>query len=125
MGWDVDDAGLGVIFDRAIPEFATEELRAATEIMLDRAGLSLDAIDRFVCHPGGAKVVTAIETSLDLVPGSLDAERSVLRDMGNMSAPTALVVLDRVVASGAAGQMALMALGPGFTASLVPLVVES
>jgi len=125
MGWDVDDAGLGVVFDRSIPTFTAAHFRAATDDMLAHAGLTVAEIDRFVCHPGGAKVVTALEEALDLAPASLDAERAVLRDAGNMSSPTALFVLQRVLAEGQTGQLALCALGPGFTASLLPLAVTS
>jgi alkylresorcinol/alkylpyrone synthase len=123
MGWDVDPQGFGVVFDRAIPAFAEAEFRAAAEAALARADLSADRIDRFVCHPGGAKVVRALETAMGLRDGALAAERAVLRDYGNMSAPTALFVLDRVLKEGAAGRMALCALGPGFTLSLMPLSV--
>ncbi len=123
MGWDVDDTGLGVIFDRSIPGFVTDEFRPAIETMLSEADMSIDQIDRFVCHPGGAKVVEAIEGTMGLASGALDAERSVLRDFGNMSAPTALFVLQRVLAAGQTGKLALCALGPGFTASMMPLTV--
>lgn len=120
MGWAVEDDGLGVIFDRAIPDFAAENLRPAMDAMLGDIG----AVDRFVCHPGGAKVVTALEDALDLATGTLDAERAVLADAGNMSAPTVLFVLDRVLRAGAKGRMMLTALGPGFTMSLLPFEVS-
>lgn len=123
MGWDVDPQGFGVVFDRSIPAFAEREFRLAAEAALARAGLSTDRIDRFVCHPGGAKVVRAIERAMALREGALDAERAVLRDYGNMSAPTALFVLDRALRDGARGRMALCALGPGFTLSLMPMSV--
>jgi alkylresorcinol/alkylpyrone synthase len=125
MGWDVDENGLGVVFDRSIPTFVQENFREAMLGMLGRACLPLDAIDRFVCHPGGAKVLEAIESTMHLPEGSLDSERDTLRAAGNMSAPTALFVLDRVLKSGKTGQMALCALGPGFTASLLPVRVAS
>ena len=121
MGWDVDDTGLGVVFDRSIPEFAATEVRASAEAALASAGLSHGEIDRWVCHPGGAKVVGALERALDLPAGSLDAEREVLRGAGNMSAPTVVFVLDRVLRAGVRGQLMLMAMGPGFTASFLPL----
>lgn len=125
MGWDVDDTGFGVVFDRSIPAFVSEEFAAATAGALDKAGLDHDQIDRYVCHPGGAKVVTAIEAALHLEQGSLDAERQTLRDAGNMSAPTVLFVMQAVLDSGAAGQMMACALGPGFTASYLPFHVEA
>jgi alkylresorcinol/alkylpyrone synthase len=123
MGWSVDPVGFGVIFDRAIPPFVTTEYRNAVAALLRQTGLKREAIDRFVCHPGGTKVVAALEGALDLQEGTLDAERAVLRDHGNMSAPTALFVLDRVLRSGFEGRAVLSALGPGFTASFVSLRV--
>ena len=123
MGWDVDETGLGVIFDRSIPGFVQGNFRAAMLDMLEAADLSLDRVDRFVCHPGGTKVLEAIEDTMGLAPGALDAERATLRASGNMSAPTALFVLQRVLAAGQTGTLALCALGPGFTASMLPITV--
>ena len=117
----MDDAGLGVIFDRSIPGFVTAEIAAAVASSLPAMGDR--PIERMVCHPGGAKVVTALEDALALPSGTLDAERAVLRDAGNMSAPTVLFVLERVLAQGARGRLMLAALGPGFTLSAIPLDV--
>jgi alkylresorcinol/alkylpyrone synthase len=122
MGWDIEDEGLGVVFDRAIPPFAEANFSGAVDRVLGRLGIARDSIDRFVCHPGGAKVIDALEQALGLEPGRLAAERSVLRDFGNMSAPTVLFVLERCLQRGLAGRSLLAAMGPGFTASIA--VVE-
>jgi alkylresorcinol/alkylpyrone synthase len=120
MGWQVDPEGFGVIFDRSIPVFAAAHLREAMEAMLRGLGLGLADVGRFVFHPGGAKVVEAVESALELGQGALAEEREVLRDHGNMSAPTALFVLERVLAGARqAGRLVVAALGPGFTASCV------
>lgn len=121
MGWSVDPQGLGVIFDRAIPPFAEANLAAAVTSMLASGGLTMADVDRFVCHPGGVKVIQALERSLDLGQGALDHERDVLRDFGNMSAPTALFVLDRVANDGLPDRSVVTAMGPGFSASCVSL----
>jgi len=121
MGWDIDPQGFGVIFDRSIPQFALEYLRPAIDGMLRRQGLSRSSIDRFICHPGGAKIVQAIEAGLSLEAGTLDHEREILARFGNMSAPTALFVLERAVTAGLPSLSTLMALGPGFTLSTVTL----
>lgn len=121
MGWDVDQQGFGVIFDRSIPPFALEHLCPAIDGMLRRQGLSRSGIDRFICHPGGAKIVEAIEAGLSLKAGELDHERAVLARFGNMSAPTALFVLERAMTSGLPPRSMLMALGPGFTLSTLTL----
>ncbi len=125
MGWSVDNSGLGVIFDRAIPPFAEANIAPAISHILARGGLTLTDIDRFGCHPGGAKVITALERALALEQGSLDHERAVLEEYGNMSAPTALFVLERLVAAGLPPRTLMTAMGPGFTASCVSLKVAA
>lgn len=122
MGWRIDPEGLGVIFARSIPPFARKKLRPAMDQMLASQGLGVPDIDRFVCHPGGMKVIEALEGALDLGQGALDHERTVLADHGNMSAPTVLFVLDRTRRVGMPRRSVLTALGPGFTASTVTLL---
>ena len=121
MGWNVDPQGFGVIFDRAIPPFAEAHIAPAVSGILSRAGLGLTDIDRFACHPGGAKVIDALERALAMGQGALNHERSILADYGNMSAPTALFVLERLIQSGLPSRTLLTAMGPGFTASCVSL----
>jgi alkylresorcinol/alkylpyrone synthase len=115
MGWQVDDPGLAVLFDRAIPPFIEAELAAALDSSLKAIGTTREAIGGYCLHPGGAKVIEAIETALQLDRGTLAAEREVLRDHGNMSAPTVLFVLDRLLRVGMPPSLLMTAFGPGFT----------
>jgi len=115
MGWRVEDPGLGVVFDRAIPPFIEENLAPAIDDMCRQMDIARRDIDRFCCHPGGAKVIAAIETALELNQGDLNVEREVLRDFGNMSAPTVLFVLDRLLRGGLPQSVLMTAFGPGFT----------
>jgi alkylresorcinol/alkylpyrone synthase len=121
MGWKVDPTGFGVIFDRSIPPFAEEHVGAAVDGILKRIGVARDSVDRFACHPGGAKVITALEATLRLDQGTLGHERAVLEAYGNMSAPTVLFVLERLKAN-LPRRTVLTALGPGFTCSCLSLV---
>ena len=121
MGWDVEDPGLAVVFDRAIPPFIEAELARAVDSMLVETELVRSDIDRLCCHPGGVKVIDAIESALELRTGSLDLERDVLRDHGNMSAPTVLFVLDRLLKRGLPERVLMTAFGPGFTCAGVVL----
>ncbi|MBB5747625.1 type III polyketide synthase [Brevundimonas variabilis] len=121
MGWRVEQDGLGVIFARAIPPFAREHLRPAMDQMLATNGKRVEDIDRFICHPGGMKVIDAMEASLSMDQGTLDHERGVLADHGNMSAPTVLHVLNRARHAGLPKRSVVTALGPGFTVSTVTL----
>ena len=115
MGWRVEDPGLGVMFDRAIPPFIEAELAEAVDEMCAQLGIAREDIGRFCCHPGGVKVIDAIETALDLNQGELNLEREVLRDFGNMSAPTVLFVLERLLERGLPESVMMTAFGPGFT----------
>lgn len=122
MGWDVADDGLRPIFSRDIPRLVSAELGAAARAFLDRHELGLGDIDRFICHPGGPKVIAACEDAFGLADGVLEAERGVLREFGNMSAASVLFVLERVLARTGPWRRALVtALGPGFTAGFVLL----
>jgi len=121
MGWSVDPEGFGVIFQRTIPDFVRDNIGPAVTEILARMELSATEVDRFVCHPGGTKVILALERALSLDQGALDHEREVIADYGNMSSPTVLFVLERARAQGLAPRSLLTALGPGFTASCVAL----
>jgi alkylresorcinol/alkylpyrone synthase len=121
MGWKVDPEGFGVIFQRTIPDFVRENMGPAVAEILSRMELPRDRVDRFVCHPGGTKVIMALEHALALDQGTLDHERDVISDYGNMSAPTVLFVLERLRERGLPKRSLLTSLGPGFTASCVAL----
>ncbi len=121
MGWNVEDDGLGVIFSRDIPALTRSAFRQVASEFLAAGGRRFADIDRFVCHPGGAKVLDALEEAFGLAPGGLRASRAVLREYGNMSAVTVLFVLDRVMREGARGEWFLSSLGPGFTAGFLEM----
>jgi len=122
MGWNVDATGLDVVFDRAIPPFVEEKVRPAVDGILSGMGIAVADVDRFACHPGGAKVITALETTLHLKQGTLDHEREVLSDYGNMSAPTVVFVMERLLKAGLPRRTVMTAMGPGFSCSCLSLV---
>ena len=119
MGWSVDPIGFGVLLSRSLPRFVEQRLAAPARRFLKSEGLN--GMTRFICHPGGAKVLAAVEAALELQTGTLIDERRVLRDYGNMSAPTVLFVLERALTRGFSGRAVLSALGPGFTASFLAI----
>jgi alkylresorcinol/alkylpyrone synthase len=117
MGWDIRDDGFGVRFSRDIPKLIRQDLAPALQGFLDRHRLDLGDFDAFACHPGGAKVIAALE---DVLGRPQPEARAILRDYGNMSAPTVLFVLDRMRAAWN-GRILMTALGPGFTAGFLGL----
>jgi alkylresorcinol/alkylpyrone synthase len=121
MGWSVDDTGLGIVLAQSLPPFVRSQVGPAIAGILERNGLHLSDIGRFICHPGGAKVLDALEGALALGQGALNDEREVLSEYGNMSSPTVLFVLDRAVRAGLPDRSAMIAMGPGFSTSCVTL----
>jgi alkylresorcinol/alkylpyrone synthase len=122
MGWRMDREGFGAIFSRSIPELATKDLRPAADGFLARYGLTLQDMSSFCFHPGGAKVILALEEAFGTEQGRLVSERAVLKDYGNMSAPTVLFVLTTELAAPTPGRRFISALGPGFSASFITML---
>lgn len=122
MGWKFTETGFNVILSRSVPMIVQNHFRDSLLDSCDYLGLSLEDLEHFVLHPGGAKVLNAFEEVLYLKPGSLTLSRGVLRDYGNMSAATVLFILQRFIEGGEyeKGDLGLIsAMGPGFSAEHV------
>jgi alkylresorcinol/alkylpyrone synthase len=122
MGWRVDDQGLGAIFARSIPDLVNADLRPAAEGFLQKNNLRVDDLDNYTFHPGGVKVLQALETVFEMVDGTLANERKILAGYGNMSAPTVLFVLQEALTQKSRGRRFIGSLGPGFTASFLTVI---
>jgi alkylresorcinol/alkylpyrone synthase len=117
MGWDVKEDGLRAIFSQSIPSLVANDFKPILQRFLDTARVTLADVDGFACHPGGAKVLDALEDTFGMPRGGLTESRGVLRDYGNMSAVTALFVLERMRWRERRNMMT--ALGPGFSAAFL------
>lgn len=115
MGWRVEEDGLGVQFSRAIPGLVRARFGAAVDRFLAAHGLVRGDLDGTICHPGGAKVLDALEDVFGLPPGGMSDARAVLKAYGNMSAATVMFVLARNLSRRARGRYLISALGPGFS----------
>ena len=122
MGWRMDPEGFGAIFSRSIPELAASDLKPAADGFMARHGLAYGDVGAYSFHPGGAKVITALELAFGLDQGQLQDERDILSRFGNMSAPTVLFVLKKALEREFAGRRFMVALGPGFTASFITML---
>ena len=116
MGWEVEEDGLKARFAQSIPGLVASDFRKILHTYLQQNDLKLNDIDGFACHPGGAKVLDALEDAFGIERGALKDSRSVLRDYGNMSAVTALFVLERMNWRDPSRRTLMTALGPGFSA---------
>jgi len=124
MGWDISETGFKIVLSADVPLVARDKLRPDVDSFLAEHGLTVSDIDSWVCHPGGPKVLEAMQESLDLPPGALDVTWRSLQEVGNLSSTSVLMVLAETLENhrpppGSYG--VLLAMGPGFCSELVLL----
>ena len=122
MGWEIGETGFDLVLARNIPAFVGECFQPMCDEFLAGQGLTIGDLGEPACHPGGGRVVDALadyfEPGTDPLSAALPATRAVLRDYGNMSSPTVLFVLRRLLAEAPDRPLLLTALGPGFTGAI-------
>jgi alkylresorcinol/alkylpyrone synthase len=124
MGWDISESGFQIVLSADVPKVVEEHLRADVDAFLGERGLGRADIASWVCHPGGPKVLEAMEKALEAPEGALELTWRSLREVGNLSSTSVLLVLEATLAgrrppAGSLGM--LLALGPGFCSELVLL----
>ena len=118
MGWGVEDDGLSVIFDKVIPEFITKELPDVLD------NFSLKNIKGYVLHSGGMRIIEAYKKILNNNK-TIEISRNILSNYGNVSSVSVLLVLIEMIKKKYGGNLLMCALGPGFTAGLCGVKINS
>lgn len=118
MGWDIGETGFDLVLARDIPTFVTQDFAPFCDAFLAGQGLTKADLGEPACHPGGGRVVDALENYFAPELPGIPATRDILRDYGNMSSPTVLFILDKLLGQKPEKPMLMSALGPGFTAVL-------
>ncbi len=123
MGWDIGSHGFSIVLSPQVPTYAREHLGPALVEFLADHELTPADIRSWVAHPGGPKVVDALQEALDLPAESLQVTRDSLRQVGNLSSASVLFILaEHLKKSHRPGDYGLMlAMGPAFCAELVLL----
>lgn len=124
MGWDVVDTGFKIVLDPKVPELVERELPRLIDPFLSAHGLAREDIEAWIVHPGGPKVIRAVQRALGLDDAQVEATRDGLARFGNLSSASVLFLLDefrrrRRPRPGSHGL--LFALGPAFCAEVVLL----
>lgn len=121
MGWDFKNSGLHVVFSRDIPNIVKNWLRPNVENFLHSQKIGMEQLSEFIAHPGGKKVIEAYIEALSIDETMIEVSQQILKQHGNMSSPTVLYVLERIMQKKHKdGEFGLMAaLGPGFSSELV------
>jgi alkylresorcinol/alkylpyrone synthase len=123
MGWDVGASGFRLVLSPNLPDLIERYLADDVAGFLAEHRLTIDDIGSWVSHPGGPKVLEAINAALGLDDDALELSWRSLSEIGNLSSASVLHILRDARAkpppSGTPG--VLMAMGPGFCAELVLL----
>ena len=124
MGWEISERGFQVVLSAEVPEVVRTHLRCDVDSFLEDHGSSRAEIASWIAHPGGPRVLEAMEESLELAPGALDVTWKSLKEVGNLSSTSVLLVLEETMyrkrpEPGSLGL--LLAMGPGFCSELVLL----
>ena len=121
MGWSIEDTGFKIILSNGVPEIARVAIPHASDRFLERHQLKRENIDHWIAHPGGPKVINALEEGLGIPSNALRHTRDSLLELGNMSSVSVLNVLQRTInEKPKANEHALLfAMGPGFCAEMV------
>lgn len=141
MAWTIGDQGFDMVLSSYVPRIIDEHIEGALAPLWAQLpaleGVAPAEIEDWAIHPGGRSILDRVEGRLGLVPAQLEASRSTLAEVGNMSSATVLFVLRRilhrtpsadvpgrpdlaeaapVVSSGpGSGRVCAMAFGPGLT----------
>jgi len=124
MGWEISERGFRIVLSGEVPEVVRRHLPRDVDAFLADHGLGRRDIAAWVSHPGGPKVLTAMQEALELPDDALEASWRSLRELGNLSSTSVLMVLQETLerrppAPGSFGLM--LAMGPGFCSELVLL----
>jgi alkylresorcinol/alkylpyrone synthase len=124
MGWDIVDTGFKIVLSARVPEVIEAHLGQDVDDFLSEHGLDRSRIRHWVAHTGGPKVLEAFAAALSLPTAALERSWRSLREVGNLSSASVLMVLGDHLDAGQArpGDFGLVAaMGPGFSSELLLL----
>jgi predicted naringenin-chalcone synthase len=113
MTWSMGDHGFEMTLSTRVPELLARHLRPWLVEWLSECGLRLNEVASWAIHPGGPRILSAVEKALDLSSEATAVSRQVLAEYGNMSSPTVLFVLERLRAQRAPLPCVALGFGPG------------
>jgi alkylresorcinol/alkylpyrone synthase len=128
MGFDVAGSGLRIVLDAEVPNLVERFIRGDVDAFLADHDLTRDDIGWWVCHPGGPKVIEALQAALEVPREALQLTWDSLARVGNLSSVSVLRVLEDTLAQrppepGSHG--VLLAMGPGFCSEIVLLRADA
>jgi alkylresorcinol/alkylpyrone synthase len=124
MGWNISEDGFKIVLSPDVPAVIKENLAGDVDAFLKEFDLNRSDIASWIIHTGGPKVLEAVADSLALSDSDLELSWESLREVGNLSSASVLVVLEQVLKRkrGEPGTYSVLAaMGPGFCSELLLL----
>jgi len=124
MGWGISEKGFRVVLSADVPQVVLEFIARDVDAFLGDHGLTRADVSRWISHPGGPKVLTAMQQALELPDDALELSWRTLEKLGNLSSTSVLLVLQETMQSRRPAPRSyglMMAMGPGFCSELVLL----
>jgi len=116
MAWELSSTGFQMTLSGYVPDLIEEDIGRLVGRSLEKQGLTPGDLTHWCAHPGGRKILEAMEKSLALEKEKLAPSYKVLRDFGNMSSASIVFVLKEIMAHMKAGEKLMgVAFGPGLT----------
>lgn len=114
MAWYIGDTGFEMVLSQYIPALVEKGLPVLIEKLLTQ--FKDTHIDHYATHPGGKKILQAVENALQIPSDAHKISYEILAKYGNMSSATVLFVLQSVLKKVKQGEHVLsIAFGPGLT----------
>ena len=125
MTWELSGKGFLMHLGTIIPQLVKENIQPLLNRALQAANVEKEGITRWAIHPGGKKILSNIQQSLELPDEQMAPSYNVLKNYGNMSSPTILFILKDIMAklNGSQEKVFATAFGPGLT--METLILES
>jgi predicted naringenin-chalcone synthase len=117
MAWELSHRGFIITRSSYIPDLIEQDIAALVEDAVRHSGMCMKDITHWCIHPGGKKILNAIQKQLQLNDEAMYFSRDILSRYGNMSSPTVLFVLKEILDSldTAPANILGTAFGPGLT----------
>jgi predicted naringenin-chalcone synthase len=122
LKWKVEDYGFAMNISSRLPEVIQEHLCEWLTAWLAENKLSVSDVKSWAVHPGGPKILEAVEMAMGIDPDKIQLSRDVLCNYGNMSSATVLFILDALLKQGASSPCVMLGFGPGLVAEAALLL---
>ncbi|MEO8497695.1 MAG: type III polyketide synthase [Planctomycetota bacterium] len=119
--WHIGNAGFDMSLSNRVPGLIGQQLRPWLAAWLDSQGHSIESIKSWAVHPGGPRILDAVDEAIGFDAETLSTSRAVLSELGNMSSPTVLFILERFLRQNVSGPCVMLGFGPGLMAEVALL----